>query len=446
MAIEKKDATEIAELRGRAEKRLCAQTPKLHSPQTEGETQRLLHQLEVHQVELEMQNAELRQARDELERALAMCADLYDFAPVGYFTIDRDGVTLDVNLTGASLLGIERSGLIGRRFELLVANEDRQFFPEFLRKVFASQDKEACEVALKKEGERLLHLQIEAVASASAAACRIAAIDITERRRAEEAVTQKRRELAEINHTLEMRIAQNVDELHRKDQHLIMQGRNVAMVEMINNIAHQWRQPLNALGLLIQQVPFLYDEGKFSREFLEENTCNAMHLIHHMSRIIDDFRNFFRCDKEKSAFSAYQVIRQTISLIEESFKTKQISIAFHAESEPMINSYPNEYAQVLLHILMNARDALVERNVDSPQISLHTFAEDGKTTVTITDNAGGIAEDIMGKLFDPYFTTKGPDKGTGIGLFMSKTIIEKHMGGRLTVRNTGSGAEFRIEV
>ena len=243
-----------------------------------------------------------------------------------------------------------------------------------------------------------------------------------------------------------MRIARNVDELHRKDQLLIMQGRHAAMGDMISNIAHQWRQPLDALGLLIQQVPLFYDSGQCSSEFLEENTCKAMQLVQCMSRTIDDFRNFFRRDKERSAFSACQAIRQTVSLIEASFKGTRISIPFHAEDDSVITGYPNEYAQVLLHILMNARDALVERNVDNPRISLQTFVEEGKTVVTITDNAGGIADENMDKLFDLYFTTKGPDKGTGIGLFMSKTIIEKNMGGKLTARNTGNGAEFRIEV
>jgi len=95
---------------------------------------------------------------------------------------------------------------------------------------------------------------------------------------------------------------------------------------------------------------------------------------------------------------------------------------------------------------MNARDALVEHAVDKPLISIHVFAEGSTSVVTITDNAGGISEEILGRIFDPYFTTKGPDKGTGIGLYMAKTIIEKNMGGRLTVRNTSSGAEFRIEV
>jgi len=252
--------------------------------------------------------------------------------------------------------------------------------------------------------------------------------------------------IAELNRTLEMRIDRTVDELRRKDRMLILQDRQAVMGEMINYIAHQWRQPLNTLGLIIQQVPLYYDSAEFSREFLESNANKGMELILHMSQTIDDFRNFFKSDKEIITFGVNQVIARTLSLIEMSFKEQQISIALQTEGEPMVNGYPNEYAQVLLNILMNACDALVGHKVDDALISIHTFAEGDTTVVTISDNAGGIADEIIDRLFDPYFTTKEPDKGSGIGLFMSKTIIEKNMGGRLTVRNTGNGAEFRIEV
>jgi C4-dicarboxylate-specific signal transduction histidine kinase len=141
-----------------------------------------------------------------------------------------------------------------------------------------------------------------------------------------------------------------------------------------------------------------------------------------------------------------EVIAHTLSLIEDGFRDQMISISFCSEGDPTISGYPNEYAQVLLNILMNARDVLIERNAPAAKISLHAFTEDGKTVVTIGDNAGGIDEEIIDRLFDPYFTTKEPDKGTGIGLFMSKTIIENNMAGSLTVRNAGDGAEFRIEV
>jgi len=253
-------------------------------------------------------------------------------------------------------------------------------------------------------------------------------------------------DIAELNSSLEVRIVQAVNELRRKDRMLIMQDRLAVMGEMINNIAHQWRQPLNALGLIIQQLPIFHKSGEISEEMLEENVSNSMELIQHMSRTIEDFRNFFKPDKEKVAFSVNQVIARTLALIEKSFKDQKIGIALQTEGDPMANGYPNEYAQVLLNILMNARDELVGHNVDDALISIHAFAEGGRSVVTITDNAGGIAGEIIDSLFDPYFTTKGPDKGTGIGLFMSKTIIEKNMVGSLTARNTGSGAEFRIEV
>ena len=437
---------QAAELRRRAEERLLTKAVTLHPPRTAEEIQRLLHEMQIHQIELEMQNAELRQARDENEKTLEKYTDLYDFAPVGYFTLDRNGAIGDVNFSGASLLASERSRLIGRRFGLFVTEEAKLFFFEFLGKVFASQGKQSCELMLTLEGISPCFVQIEAVAFASGQECRVAVINITERRLAEDALAETSKNLEELNRSLEESIAQAVHEIRQKDQMLIHQDRMAVMGEMINNIAHQWRQPLNTLGLIIQQLMLFYDSPVFGREFLEKNTGKGMELIQHMSQTIDDFKNFFKPDKETVAFSVKQVIERTLSLIEKSFQEQQISVDLQTEGDPVLNGYPNEYAQVLLNIVMNARDALVANKVDAARISLRAFAEGGKTVVTITDNAGGIAEEIMDKLFDPYFSTKGPDKGTGIGLFMSKSIIEKSMGGRLAVRNTGSGAEFRIEV
>ncbi|KAF0214654.1 MAG: multi-sensor signal transduction histidine [Geobacteraceae bacterium] len=237
-----------------------------------------------------------------------------------------------------------------------------------------------------------------------------------------------------------------MEELREKDRMLLQQSRQAAMGEMIGNIAHQWRQPLNTLGLTIQEVLMMYELGEFSREYLEARVNTAKEIIFHMSQTIDDFRNFFRPDKEKVPFKVNRVVAKTLSLIEGSFNSLQIRIEVDATGDPVINGYPNEYAQVLLNILINARDALLERRIDNPKVVILMSEENDKAVVTVTDNAGGIHEDIMYKIFDPYFTTKGPDKGTGVGLFMSKTIIEKNMNGALIARNTGEGAEFRIEV
>jgi len=235
-------------------------------------------------------------------------------------------------------------------------------------------------------------------------------------------------------------------ELRKKEQMLLQQSRLAAMGEMINNIAHQWRQPLNTLGLLVQKLPLIYDSVGIDRDYLEENTAKSMRLIQHMSQTINDFRDFFRSDKEIVTFSLDTVVRQAVAFIDQTFSDLKIKIDLDTEENVKVRGYPNEFAQALLNILMNARDALVWNNTADARIVLRTFEDNGWSVVTVTDNAGGIPEKIIDRVFDPYFTTKGPDKGTGLGLFMSKTIIEKNMTGRLTVRNNGNGAEFRIEV
>jgi signal transduction histidine kinase len=218
------------------------------------------------------------------------------------------------------------------------------------------------------------------------------------------------------------------------------------MGEMINNIAHQWRQPLNILTLHLQYLPLAYGTEEFNREFLEATVSKSMQLIMHMSQTIDDFMGFFKPDRKKEYFRVDRVIIQTLSLIKDFFKAQNIGIAFNSEGEPTILGYPNEFGQVLLNILSNARDALVGRAVEDARITLHACVEGGKTIVTISNNAGGIPAEIIGRLFDPYFTTKESDKGSGVGLFMSKAIIEKNMGGRLSVCNIEGGVEFRIEI
>jgi diguanylate cyclase (GGDEF)-like protein/PAS domain S-box-containing protein len=189
----KSQLTSAAELRRLAEEQVQAKTEGLHPLLAEEEMQRLVHELEVHQIELEMQNAELRQVRDEVETALEMYTDLYDFAPVGYMTLDRDGIIIATNLRGASLLGIDRASLLGRRFGHIVTVEDRSAFTTFFDTVFASQSRETCEVTLLNEGKIPLIVQIvqiEASVDDLGKNCRLALIDITRRRRAEDALRE----------------------------------------------------------------------------------------------------------------------------------------------------------------------------------------------------------------------------------------------------------------
>lgn len=238
-----------------------------------------------------------------------------------------------------------------------------------------------------------------------------------------------------------------LEKLREKERMLLQQSRLAALGEMISNIAHQWRQPLNELGLIVQELPVMYDQGTFDRDYLRGNVAKFMKVLAHLSKTIDDFRNFFRPDKEKVHFKVQRVVEHTLELIEESFRQLCIVIQVEAVDDPAIFGHPNEFSQVILNLLFNARDAFQARKDDrARQIDIRIFPAGDKAVVTVTDNAGGIPEAILDRIFDPYFTTRGPEQGTGIGLYMSKIIIEKNIPGRLSVRNVGAGAEFRIEV
>ena len=180
----KTPSADAARLRRRAEARLRVGRSEAAAP-TQGETLRLVHELQVHQIELEMQNEELRRARAEVEAGLERYTELYDFAPVGYVSLGRDGAILQVNLTGARLLGVERGRLSGRRFSVFVSEPDRAGFNVFLEKVFARQAQEGCEVALLKEGKEPLHVHISASVSQHGQECRATLMDITERKQAQ---------------------------------------------------------------------------------------------------------------------------------------------------------------------------------------------------------------------------------------------------------------------
>ena len=175
---------DAAELRRRAEERLRAKKAEAAAP-TKEDALRLLHELQVHQIELELQNEELRGSRAEVEAGLERYTELYDFAPVGYVTLGRDGSIRQMNLAGASMLGAERARLSGRRFRDFVHEADRGGFQTFLENVFVSREKETCEVALRNKGKELLHVQLSATAAPDGQDCRVAIADITARKQAE---------------------------------------------------------------------------------------------------------------------------------------------------------------------------------------------------------------------------------------------------------------------
>jgi PAS domain S-box-containing protein len=552
------------------------------------------------------------------ELILNRYSDLYDFAPIGYVTLDKKGIIREINLTGARMLGAPRTTLIGTQFGSFVEKNDNRKFLDHLRRVRHSLDPEVTELRIVARDGGRIHAQLSSLPTSDDSGeylCMTAITDVTELMKSEESLLRLNRLYAVLSETgkaivysndretlfrevcrvavehggfllawigvrdgesgkitpvssfgetgylegidisvgngmtgrgptgmalseggycicndflgdpstrpwrkkgrvcgfrssaaialehngeligvlslyagekdffrwqfinLLKQIASNIsfaldnldrearrrqvesalqaetierlrtmEALREKDRLILLQSRQAAMGEMIGTIAHQWRQPLNALGLTIQGLPLLCENGIISEDNLSSVISRSMEIIHHMSQTIDDFRTFFKPDKEKSLFSVNEVITNTISLMEANFREYRIAVDISADEGMETMGFPREYAQAFLNILMNARDALLERGAAEPRVTVRAWMEGGKSVVTVADNAGGIDDDIIDNIFDLYFTTKDNEMGTGIGLFISKNIIEKNMGGSLTISNTEEGAEFRIEV
>ena len=251
-------------------------------------------------------------------------------------------------------------------------------------------------------------------------------------------------DLLMLNETLEHRVAEEAAKNREKDHMLIQQSRLAAVGEMIGNIAHQWRQPINTLTLLLANIKDAYDFNELDKDYLDKSVKEGQMIIQRMSTTIDDFRNFFRPNKEKICFSVNEVVADVLRILDAAFQNSGISIFVKGEENVMAYGYRNEYSQVLINILVNAKDALQERKVTGGCVHITITSRGALSKVVVEDNAGGIPPDVLPKIFDPYFTTK--EKGTGIGLYMSKMIIENNMDGRIAARNIWKGAQLSLVV
>ncbi|MCD4667044.1 MAG: HAMP domain-containing histidine kinase, partial [Sulfurimonas sp.] len=248
---------------------------------------------------------------------------------------------------------------------------------------------------------------------------------------------------------------QNITKEKEKDSLIMEQSRFAAMGEMIGNIAHQWRQPLSSISTMATGARLRYKNKLISDEELDETFVKIKEHTQHLSKTIDDFRNFLKHDKDKEFFDLSEVIYKSISLTEASYKDNNINIYFKNSDEKFtLNGSGSELSQVFLNILNNAKDILLEKKIDNKVVNIEISKENNLAIVKIYDNAGGISSEIKEKIFDPYFTTKHKSQGTGIGLFMSKKIITQHFDGSIEIKNREInidnkkyfGAEFSIKI
>ena len=406
------------------------------APPPETELLRLHHELQVHQIELETQNVQMRQTRGELECSLEECTDLYDYAPVGYVTLDRGGAITRVNFTGAGLLGAARSWLIGRRFDLLVSEESRRSFAAFLAKVFICPTHESCEVTFPREGRPALWAQLEGAVVASGQECRIVLIDVTERRHSDEVMRQAK-ETAEA-----LRQAKETAE-----------ATALAKSEFLINMSHELRTPMTGiLGML--QLTLQEELAPMTREYLETTLSSACSLL----RILNDILDMSKSEAGKltlreEPFSPRWCVSETVDVITPEVRRKALDfeVLVAQEVPDVLLGDQVRLRQVLTNLIGNAVK-FTEKGGIALRVTAGAQRKDGKLELTfaVSDTGIGIPEEKRELLFRAFSQVDASYSrsygGTGLGLAISKKLVAL-MGGTISLASEeGAGSTFSFTV
>jgi PAS domain S-box-containing protein len=411
---------ESAELRHRAEKRLQSRTPEADGQVSAAQTQRHLHELQVHQIELEMQNEELRESRARMEAALERSADLYDFAPVGYLTLSDNGIIRELNLPGARLLGLERSRLVGGRLGTFVSKGTRSVFDSWLKEVFTTRIKQTCEVILSREGRPPLAVEIEATLSQDGREGHAIMVDITARKALEEQLRQAQK--MEIVGQLAGGVAHDFNNI------LAAMILNLEMLQMQHRLPAEAQSPLHNLEVLAKRAASLTRQLLlFSRqqamqpEPLEINAA-LTNLLKMLERLLGEDITCLRLDSPRKLW---------------------------VEADPAMLD------QAVMNLCVNARDAMPNggtltletslEEFDLARVQVHPESRPGRfVCLRISDTGCGMDGDVLQHLFEPFFTTKEIGQGTGLGLASAYGIVQQHKGWINVDSIVGRGATFRL--
>ena len=259
---------------------------------------------------------------------------------------------------------------------------------------------------------------------------------------------RKKIEALEIEYKkeLELRVMQEVEKNMTKDRQLLHQSRLAQMGEMIGMIAHQWRQPLSAISTTSSSINIKSQMGILDDATAQELSNNIDEYTQHLSNTIDDFRSFFKPNQEKLYTNYNELLKSVFGIIKDSISSSSIDLIEDMRCNEEFKVFPNELKQVILNLVKNAEDVLLDKNIKNPYIKISSYSQNDNCILEVSDNGGGINQEIIDKIFDPYFSTKTKKDGTGMGLYMSKIIVDKHCKGELSVSNDEDGAVFKISI
>ena len=244
---------------------------------------------------------------------------------------------------------------------------------------------------------------------------------------------------------LEQRVIEEMNKRRDREKVLQSQAKMAAMGEMMDAVAHQWKQPLNALSMYGDLLKMDFKAGEVTEQYIDTFVNDIQDQINHMVSTLGEFRTFFRPDKEPEPFGLKRCTQSVLLLIHDEMLRNNINIVVESRHEIIITGIENEFKHLLLNLLSNAKDAFADKNTAERTIYIRFFKRDAKIIVEVEDTAGGIHESIIDKIFEPNFTTKKEGKGTGIGLYISTQIAQK-MYGTLSASNTDRGALFTLEL
>lgn len=379
----------------------------------------------------------------EKQVGLEMAYAAIDSTTEAIFMTDMNNNIILINKAGERIFGYPKEAIIGENPRIFSSGKhNKAFYVSMWNNLVLNGEWKGEIYNRRSNGEIFLqHANLNVVRNEEGEITNYVAVmtDLSERK----AVEVK---LEEMNKNLMQLVKKEAIKNREKDAILIKQSRQAAMGEMIANIAHQWRQPLTMLAIAVQDTKMAWSYGEVNDEYIEKMVSSSMKQINYMSHTIDDFRKFFKPDTKKTLFNLKKALYRVSELVSAALKSNNVELQIDIDDSLSVFGYENELLQTFLNIINNAKDAAINNKVAFPKIEITAKPCEKGCVVYVQDNAGGIPPEIIDKIFDPYFTTKEPGKGTGIGLYMAKTIIEVNMDGKISVENAGSGARFIVEL